>query len=90
MHVYKVFAMEKLEKYIEMTSRALEKVKVIDEKGKELVKLAKCYFEDAKHFKEKNKLEDAFAAVCYAHAMLDAGVRIGVLEGKDNSLFMCD
>ena len=82
--------MKKLEKYMEMTSKALDKVKVIDEKGKELVKLAKCYFEDAKHFKSKNDLENAFAAVCYAHAMLDAGVRIGVLEGNDNTLFMCD
>ena len=73
-----------------MTEKALGLVKVIDEKGKELVKLAKCYFEDAKHFKEEGNLENAFAAVCYAHAMLDAGVRIGVLEGNDNSLFMCD
>jgi len=82
--------MEKLDKYMEMTEKALGLVKVKEEKGKELVKLAKCYFEDAKHFKKENKLEDAFAAVCYAHAMLDAGVRIGVLEGSDNSLFMCD
>ncbi len=82
--------MKKLDKYIEITKEALAKVKIIDEKGKELVKLAKCYFEDAEHFKEKKDLENAFAAVCYAHAMLDAGVRIGVLEGKDNKLFMCD
>ncbi len=75
---------------MEITKEALAKVKVIDEKGKELVKLAKCYFEDAKHFKEKKDLENAFAAVCYAHAMLDAGVRIGVLEGNDSRLFMCD
>ncbi len=82
--------MKKLDKYMEMTEKALAKVKVLDEKGKELVKLAKCYFADAQHFKDKGDLENAFAAVCYAHAMLDAGVRIKVLEGKDNRLFMCD
>ena len=82
--------MEKLDKYMGITKEALAKVKIIDEKGKELVKLAKCYFEDAKHFIYKKDLENAFAAVCYAHAMLDAGVRIGVLEGKDSRLFMCD
>ena len=80
----------KLDKYMRMTEKALKIVKVKESKGKELVKLAKCYFEDAKHFKEKGDLENALIAVCYAHAMLDAGVRIGVLEGKDNKLFMCD
>lgn len=73
-----------------MTEKALKLVKVKDDKGKELVKLARCYFEDSKHFKEKKDYENAFAAVCYAHAFLDAGVRIGVLVGEDNSLFMCD
>jgi hypothetical protein len=82
--------MKKLDKYLGMTEEALGKVKILDKKGKELVKLAKCYFSDAKHFKEKKDLENAMIAVCYAHAMLDAGVRIGVLEGKDNRLFMCD
>lgn len=82
--------MEKLKKYMKMTEEALAKVKVISDEGKELVKLSKCYFEDAKHFKEKGNLENAFAAVCYAHAMLDAGVRIKVLEGNDTRLFMCD
>ena len=82
--------MKKLDKYLEMTEEALGKVKIKENKGKELVKLAKCYFDDAKHFKEKKDSENAMIAVCYAHAMLDAGVRIGVLEGKDNRLFMCD
>lgn len=83
--------MEKLNKYLKITEEALRKIKIKKEKeGKELVKLAKCYFEDAKHFKEKKDYENAFAAVCYAHAFLDAGVRIGVLEGEDNKLFMCD
>ena len=82
--------MKKLDKYIQMTEKALSLVKVKKKEGKELVRLAKCYFEDAKHFKEKKEYENAFAAVCYAHAMLDAGVRIGALIGEDNTLFMCD
>lgn len=81
---------EKYEKYLKMTEKALDKVKVKEEKGEELVKLAKCYFDDAKHFKEKGDLVNAFAAVNYAHAFLDAGVRIGVLEGNDNTLFMSE
>lgn len=80
----------KLNKYLKMTKEALEKVIVLDERGKELVKLAKCYYDDALHFLEKKDLENALIAVCYAHAMLDAGVVMKVLEGKDNKLFMCD
>jgi len=81
---------KKYEKYLKLTEKALEKVKIIDEKGKELVKLSRCYFEDAKHFKNKGDLVNAFSAVNYAHAFLDAGVRIGVLEGKDSTLFMSE
>lgn len=82
--------MKKLEKYLKMTEKALGLVKIKEDRGKELIKLAKCYYSDALHFKSKGDLENAFAAVCYAHAMLDAGVRIGVLIGEDNTLFMCD
>ncbi len=81
---------KQLDKYLEITEKALKKVKIKEKKGEELVKLSKCYFEDAKHFKSKGELINAFAAVNYAHAFLDAGVRIGILEGKDNKLFMSE
>ncbi len=91
--------MEDLEKrvaeYIRKTERALEIVEILPQKGthmrafaEELVDMARRYLDDAKHFKEKGMLVTALAAVSYAHAWLDIGVRLGVLRGRDSRLFM--
>ena len=80
----------KLDKYLELTEKALKEVKIKDKKAEKLVDMAKRYFSDAKHFKENGKLEEAFAAVNYAHAFLDAAALLGFLENKDNSLFMVE
>ena len=85
---------QKLSKYFELTSRALEKVKVVDKHRKEaedLLDLAQRYFDDARHFEKNNDLVNAFGAVVYAHAFLDIGARLGFFDvGKDNELFMVD
>ena len=80
----------KLDKYLELTEKALKEVKIKDKKAEKLVDMAKRYFSDAKHFKEKGKIEEAFATVNYAHAFLDAAALLGFLENKDNSLFMVE
>jgi len=85
---------QKLSKYFELTSIALKKVKIVEKHKKEaedLLNLARCYFDDAKHFEKKGDLVNAFGAVCYAHAFLDIGARLGFFDvGKDSKMFMVD
>ena len=85
---------EKLQRYFEVTSKALKKVKIVEKHKKEaedFLDLAQRYFDDAKYFEEKGDLVNAFGAVCYAHAFLDIGARLGFFDvGKDNELFMVD
>lgn len=81
---------EKLEKYFELTEKALKEIKIKDTKANKLIDMSKRYFSDAKHFKEKGDIVNAFAAVNYAHAFLDAAALLGYIENKDNELFMVD
>ncbi|MBI3035866.1 DUF357 domain-containing protein [Candidatus Woesearchaeota archaeon] len=85
---------QKLQKYLELTSKALKKVKIIEEHKKQaedFLDLAQRYFDDARYFEKKGDLLNAYGAVVYAHAFLDAGARLGFFDvGKDNELFMVD
>lgn len=85
---------QKLAKYFELTSKALEKVKIVDEHRKQaedILDLAKRYFDDARYFEKKGDLVNAFGAVCYSHAFLDIGARLGLFDvGKDSKMFMVD
>ena len=85
---------EKLREYFELTSRALQKVKIVEKHRKEaddILALAKRYFDDAKYFEKKGDLVNAFGAVVYAHASLDIGARLGFFDvGKDSKMFMVD
>ena len=85
---------QKLAKYFELTSRALKKVKIVEKHKKEaedILDLAQRYFDDARYFENKGDLVDAYGAVCYLHAFLDIGARLGFFDvGKDNELFMVD
>ena len=54
---------EKLDKYFDVTRRALAKVKLAEEqkinwkeKAEDFLDMAKRYFEDAKHFREKGDI----------------------------------
>ena len=85
---------QKLQKYFELTSKALKKVKIVDKHKKEasdILDLAQRYYNDAKYFEQKGDLVNAFGAVVYAHAFLDIGARLGFFDvGNDNELFMVD
>jgi len=85
---------EKLQKYFELTSKALKKVKIVEKHRKEaedLLDLAQRYFDDAKYFEKKGDLVNAYGAVVYSHAFLDIGARLGFFDvGKNNELFMVD
>ena len=86
---------ERAVKYRQLTETALEKVSIkegITEKEKGIAEdfllMARNYLSDGKHFEEKRELELALAAFSYAHAWIDAGVRAGFLDGKeDDRLF---
>ena len=86
---------EKLAKYFDVTSRALKKVKIVagadKKKAEDALDMAKRYYEDAKHFRDKGDIVTAFAALNYAHGWLDAGARLGLFDvGHDSELFTVD
>ena len=83
---------EKIEKYFDLTSRALASVEqnIISGKenhAKEIIDMVKNYLSDAKHFEEKGDYVNCFAALNYAHGWLDAGVRLDIFNVNDDSLF---
>ncbi len=89
---------EKLDKYLELTGLAIEKVKIAPRKeldwircAEDFLDMAQRYYSDAKHFMQKEDYVTAFAAINYAHGWLDAGARLGFFDvGKDNKLFAVD
>ncbi|HLG23318.1 MAG TPA: DUF357 domain-containing protein [Candidatus Nanoarchaeia archaeon] len=85
---------EKLLKYFSLTEKALKKVKVVEahkKQAEDLLDLSQRYYDDAKFFEKKGDIVNAFGAVCYSHAFLDIGARLGFFDvGNDNQLFMVD
>ena len=83
---------EKLEKYFELTSSALRvgKENIANKKeneAREIIDMVSNYLSDAKHFKNKEDFVNSFAALNYSHGWLDAGVRLGIFDVKNNKLF---
>ena len=86
---------ELLHKDLEITNRALEKVKIIapdrsyaKKIAEDFFGMAQAYYKDALHFEANNDLLRALACVNYAHGWLDAGARLGLFEvGADDRLF---
>jgi len=83
---------EKLDKYFDLTGRALEIVKreIVsgrEEEAKEVIEMASNYFEDAKHFRERGDWVLSFGALNYAHGWIDSGVRLGIFRVDDRELF---
>jgi len=92
-----IITKEKLAKYFDVTSRALEKVRAAmpTAKGERLkadilLDMAERYFSDAKHFEAKGDAVNAFACLNYAHGWLDSGARLGLFDVHDNNLFTAD
>ena len=85
---------EKLDKYFLMTGKAMGLLELSDPddgKAKDFLGMAKNYFSDARHFREKGDLLTALAAVSYSHAWLDAGARLGFFKVDNGSdLFAVD
>jgi len=83
---------EKIQKYKELTSGALNIVKksVIkgkDKQAKEIIEMVSNYISDSEYFEKNGDFVNAFAALNYAHGWLDSGVRLGIFNVKDDKLF---
>ena len=79
-------------RYRQLTEAALQKVSIKADQGsqdfaraKDFVEMAENYLGDGKHFEKQGKTAMALAAYSYAHAWLDAGVKAGFLDGKNDS-----
>ena len=86
---------ERVEKYLDITRRARAKATPLVKSGSEeasrlevMLRMADDYASDARHFLSTGDLVRAFGAINYAHAWIDAGVKIGWLDGHgDDVLF---
>lgn len=86
---------ELVEKYLDLTSRAKGKATPIHSDDtpeakqlSDMMGMCDDYASDAQHFMKTGDLVRAFGAINYAHAWLDAAVRIGLLDGHgDDQLF---
>ena len=87
---------KRLDKYFDITGRALEKVKLSEKdssrikQAEDFLDMAERYFSDAKHFRQQGNYVLSLAAVNYAHAWLDAGARAGLFKVSDSELFAAD
>lgn len=77
-----------LEKYLALTEEALVRVRAgapersfLRGASDDFVAMARAYLTDARHFLGLGDRDRALAAVSYAHGWLDAGVRLGILDG---------
>ena len=72
---------ERIEKYFETTEQARARLST-------MLKMCDDYAADARHFANEGDLVSAFGAINYAHAWLDAAVKIGLMDGHgDDRLF---
>ncbi len=84
-----------LTKYLRVTREALARVtpappsrSFLVTAADDILGMARAYFADAEHFERTGDRERALAAVSYAHGWIDAGVRLGLLDGgNDESRF---
>ena len=90
-----VVSIELVNKYLLQTDKAREKATPLVEAGsveetmlKDMMGMSDDYRSDAEHFRDNGDLVRAFGAINYAHAWIDAAVRIGFLDGhEDDNLF---
>ena len=82
-----------VEKYLTLTAEALERVRptpparsFLIGASEDFLGMARAYLSDARHFRDSGDLDRALAAASYAHGWLDAGVRLGLLDGGDDDV----
>jgi|SRR3989344_9517358 len=82
----------RLDKYREISEKALTLAKKSISKGKEeqakeIIKMVECYLSDSKHFEKQGHYVNSYGCLNYAHGWLDAGARSKIFNVKDNKLF---
>ncbi len=90
-----VITEQKIDRYLDITRRALEKIKVVTPErsfskrlADDFLTMANSYYSDAKYYREQGDFVTAFASVNYAHGWLDCGARIGLWDvDGDDQLF---
>lgn len=83
---------QKLEKYYNLTYKALNiaKISVVKTKNKEakeIFEMVEAYLSDSNYFKKKGDYVLAFGSLNYAHGWIDAGARLKIYKVKDKNLF---
>lgn len=86
---------EKVERYIGIEDEALRKLRIavpenslMGEFAKNAMEMIQSYFSDAKHFRDRGDLLNAFASLNYSYGWIDCLVRLGVFDGgNDDRLF---
>jgi uncharacterized protein len=83
---------QKLRRYYEITSSALQIAKDSVSKGKEqeakeIILMVECYLSDSKHFENQGNYVNAYGCLNYAHGWLDCGARLKVFNVSDSNLF---
>jgi hypothetical protein len=81
-----------LARYLRLTQEALALVRpgppersFLRGGADDFLAMARAYLADAEHFSATGDRERALAAVSYAHGWLDAGVRLGILDGRGDA-----
>lgn len=87
-----IITTQKLDRYFQITNKALEEVKknIIvgkEKEAKEIIDMAQNYLSDAMHFKEREDFVNSFGALNYAHGWIDSGVRLKIFDVSDDNLF---
>ena len=82
-----------VEKYLRLTTEALARVRATPPRrsflagaSDDFLAMARAYLADAEHFRARGDRDRALAAASYAHGWLDAGVRLGLLDGGDDDV----
>ena len=81
------------DKYRRLTREALDRVRpavparsFLAGASGDFLAMARAYLADAEHFESTGDHDRALAAVSYAHGWIDAGVRLGLLDGGDDDV----
>ena len=94
---------QKIEKYYNLTSKALKiakKAAALSEskdseptkkskkkQAKEIITMVEAYLSDSQYFKKQGNYVDAYGALNYAHGWLDSGARLKIFKVTNTDLF---
>ena len=72
---------------MEEAKKSPENIDINDNTRNNFIDAVERYVSDAEHFEKKGDVISAFAALNYAHGILDAGVLFGLFDVENEKLF---